>query len=350
MKTDHVGTHASAGSESSQASVRVIRVLTTHPKALHPELHAQAAMLPGWLEFASGGKEKSLGPLRSLYWGWKLFRTSREFDVVLTGFERPWHVFALLQKGFRRKRKPHFIIYFGLQRPKRLWYYRHIVDACSRVVVHARCQVDLYARTLGVSTDKFACVFYHTTLNGYHGPRADLLPVQQGDYLFSGGGFRDYATLLEAAGQLPCRTVIATRDQSYFHNLKIPANVEIVTTSHEEFFRLMAGARAVVLPLHSGVLHPGGEQSYLNAMAMGKLVVVAADFGADEYITNGVDGMVVPAGNSAALRDCLLNLLANRLDVEAMGSAAKRTAGRYPIERFIESVRGLVSERLAHNS
>jgi glycosyltransferase involved in cell wall biosynthesis len=334
-------------SESGQSC---IRVLTTHPKVLHPEWDdAQTTVLPGWLEVASRAGEKSLSPARSLYWGWKLFRASRKFDVVITGFERPWHVFALLQKTFRRKRKHHFFIYFGLQRPNRLWYYRKIVDSCARVVVHSRHQVDLYARTIGVNAEKFACVFYHTTLHGYHGVRADLLPVQKGDYIFSGGGFRDYATLLEAVSGLPCRTVIATRDQSYFRDLQIPSNVEIVTASHEEFFQLMAGARAVVLPLHGQVLHPGGEQSYLNAMAMGKPVVVAADFGADEYITNGVDGMVVPAGQPSALRDALRSLLGNRRLADAMGDAAKRTAGKYSAEQFIRGVRAVVYDTLARN-
>jgi glycosyltransferase involved in cell wall biosynthesis len=335
-----------AGPSSSQPP---LKVLTTHPKVLHPGWDAQTTLLPGWLDAATRAGQKSLGPFRSLYWGSKLFWASRKFDVVVTGFDRPWHVFALLQKVLRRKRKHHFFIYFGLQRARRLWYYRQIVDSCARVIVHSRHQVELYASTLGVDKKKFACVFYHTTLDGYHGVRADLISSREGDYIFSGGGFRDYATLLEAVSGLPCRTVIATRDRSYFRGLTIPANVEIVTATHEEFFRLMAGAKVVVLPLHGNVLHPGGEQSYLNAMAMSKPVVVAADIGADEYITHGVDGMVVPAGNPSDLRDALFGVLNDSTHLEQMGRAAKRTAAKYSIEQFIKGVRTLVAEYVAEN-
>jgi glycosyltransferase involved in cell wall biosynthesis len=330
-------------------SQQSLRVLTTHPKVLHPGWDAQTTLLPGWLDAATRAGQKSLGPFRSLYWGSKLFWASRKFDVVVTGFDRPWHVFAFLQKVFRRKKKHHFFIYFGLQRPKRLWYYRQIVDSCARVIVHSHHQVELYARTLGVNKKKFACVFYHTTLDGYHGVQADLISTREDDYIFSGGGFRDYATLLEAVSDLPCRTVIATRDRSYFRGLTIPANVEIVTATHEEFFRLMAGAKVVVLPLHRNVLHPGGEQSYLNAMAMSKPVVVAADIAADEYITHGKDGMVVRAGRPCDLRDALLEVLSGNTDVEQMGLAAKRTADRYSIVQFIKGVRTLVSEYVAEN-
>jgi glycosyltransferase involved in cell wall biosynthesis len=125
--------------------------------------------------------------------------------------------------------------------------------------------------------------------------------------------------------------------------------VEIITATHEGFFRLMAGAKAVVLPLHRNVLHPGGEQSYLNAMAMSKPVVVAADIGADEYITHGVDGMVVPAGSPSDLRDALLEVLNDSAHLEQMGCAAKRTAAKYSIEQFIKGVRALVAECVAEN-
>jgi glycosyltransferase involved in cell wall biosynthesis len=321
--------------------------LSTHPKLLHPDWDAQTTVLPGWLDAAKRAGEKSLSPLLSLYWGWKLFRASGDFDVVVTGFERPWQVFALLQKIFRRTKKHHFIIYFGLQRPVRLWYYRQIVNSCARVIVHSRQQVELYARTLGVAREKFACVQYHTTLDGYHGVRADRISARQGDYIFSGGGFRDYATLLDAVSGLPQRTIIATRDRDYFRGLKIPSNVEILTATHEEFFRLMAGAKAVVLPLHGNVLHPGGEQSYLNAMQLGKAVVVAADFGAAEYITHGVDGMVVPARAAGELRNAILEVLDGTVDVERIGHAAKQTAANYPLAQFIRGVRALVAECVA---
>jgi glycosyltransferase involved in cell wall biosynthesis len=62
----------------------------------------------------------------------------------------------------------------------------------------------------------------------------------------------------------------------------------------------MAGARLVVLPLKGGLLHSGGQQTYLNAMALGKPVIVADDCGADEYIMHNVTGIVLVPGDRAA--------------------------------------------------
>ncbi len=329
-----------------------LRILTTHPKGFHGTWSARTDLLPGWLDEANRTQGRALSPWRSLYWGWKLFRTSTDFDVVVTGFERSWHLFALLQGVLRRRRVPHVLVYFfcgrferPLERMLKRWYYRLIARACARIVVYSRRQIDLYAEALHLPREKFACVPYHTTLDGYHSAVcADMYSTSDGDYIFSGGDFKDYATLLQAVRELPCRTIIATRDKQYFRGLEIPENVEVATTSHEQFFRLMAGAKLFVLPLRGGVLHPGGEQSYLNAMAMGKPVVVAADFGADEYITHGVSGLIVPTGQASALRDVLLGVLENQSAARDMGRAAKQAAAEYSPERFIRGVLAVIEE------
>lgn len=328
------------------------RILTTHPKGFDPLWTARTTLLPGWLREADRAQQRPLSAWQSLYWGWKLFRASAKFDVVVTGFERSWQVFAMLQRLLRQKRKPHVLVYFfcgRLQRPLertlKRWYYRFLIGACARIVVYSRRQIDLYAEFFQVPREKFACVPYHTTLDGYHTPvRADEFSVYEGDYIFSGGDFKDYLTLLQAVRGLPCRVVIATRDREYFRRLEIPENVEVITTDSEEFFRLMAGARLFVLPLHGGVLHPGGEQSYLNAMAMGKPVIVAADFGANEYITHGVSGIIVPTRDPSALRHAFLRLLENRGLARSTGCAAKKAAAKYSPDHFIKGVLAVIEE------
>ena len=108
-----------------------------------------------------------------------------------------------------------------------------------------------------------------------------------------------------------------------------PAHVTIQPTSPAEFFALMASARIVVLPLQMDNLRTSGQQSYLNAMALGKAVIVADDKDAPYYIENHKTGIFTPAGDAAALRQAILYLLDNPEVVrDGDGGAGGRAADR----------------------
>lgn len=334
------------GPEVGRRSVVRGRILTTHPKSGDRLWCERTVLLPGWLDEVERSRGQPGSLWRSLYWGWKLFRASGKFDAVVTGCERAVHVFALLQKLARRKKVPHVVLYVffklpdsGLKRALKRLYFRQLIEATSRIIVYSHRQIELYARMFRVSADKFVCVPYHTTLYG-----AEYL-VSEGDYVFAGGDFtRDYATLIEAARGLPCRVVIAARYRHYFHGLHLPANVEILTATHDQFLGLMAGAGVVVVPLRGGLLQSGGQQTYLNAMLMGKAVIVADDCGADEYIAHGATGMIVRPGDSLALREAICSLMKNRHLARSMGESAKTSATEYSPEHFLRGVFAVVHE------
>jgi glycosyltransferase involved in cell wall biosynthesis len=230
------------------------------------------------------------------------------------------------------------------------WYYRRVISSVERTIVFSRRQVETYAQALGVSAEKFASVSYHTTIDGYGtGDRKPQFCLSEGDYIFAGGDSnRDYATLIEAARHLTYRVVIAAHSRNHFRHLDIPANVEIVTVAPEHFLRLMAGARVVAVPLRGG-LAQGGQQTYLNAMAMGKPVVVSDDTGAEEYITQGLTGLIVPPGDPARLREALLEILENCNFSRALGRAAKEASAKFSQEHFIQGVFMVIDDCLRGN-
>jgi glycosyltransferase involved in cell wall biosynthesis len=331
--------------QTSYESPRV-RILTTHPKGHYNRWIEQAVLLPGWLQAVEQADPHPLGFWRSLWWGWKLFRASRDFDAVVTGNERAIQVFAMLQQMARLRKKPHILIYAffdlpqrGLRRFLKRAYFRWLITASSRIVVYSHRRIELYSRVFNVPKGKFVCIPYHTTLDGYHAVfKVTDATVSEGNYIFAGGDYRDYKTLLDAVRDLPHEVIIATRLKGYFAGLDIPKNVRVMTASPEEFLRLMAESKIVVVPLHGGVLHSGGEQTYLNAMALGKAVVVADDGGADEYISDGVTGLIVRPGDGKGLRKGLLSILDSPSFARSLGQNARGVAAAYSLDRFVQGV------------
>jgi len=330
-----------------------ISILTTHIKDYCPFWREQTRLLPGWRsEFARAGRTGRIGSaLHDFLWGWRLFVNSRDYHAVVTGWERAALVLAALQALFRRKKVPHVLIYTLWQLPKsplarmlRYAEYRLIASGVTRIVVYSLRQRDLYARYFPFAASKLECVPYYTT----HWDTD--FTTSRGDYVFAGGDYtRDYRCLIDAVRDLGYRTVIAAVFRHYFEGLHIPDHVTIVTVKHREFIDLMAGARIVVVPLRDGLLQSGGQQTYLNAMAMGKPVVVADDCGADEYIQNGTSGIVIAPGDAAALRDALQTLWNDDTLAASLGANAKSAATAFSPDRFFLRVIEIVHETVRHS-
>lgn len=69
---------------------------------------------------------------------------------------------------------------------------------------------------------------------------------------------------------------------------------------------------------------------YLEAMRFGLPAIAATAGGADEVITHGVDGFLVPPGDAPVLADCLRLLLEDRQRLSAMSLAAWERSRTHP--------------------
>jgi glycosyltransferase involved in cell wall biosynthesis len=332
-------------------AVQGLRILTNQTKREHPGWLTRVHLLPGWEAEIRNGKNADRWQAGDLLWGWRLFRASSDVDAVVTGSEHSSLVFNLLQSAFRKRPVPHVCIYTHWNLPKppilraiRICQHRIQASSVNRFIVYSKTQLDRYVEATALPTSKFAVVPYHTTL--YEHPVIEPSPLAE-RYIFSGGDFtRDYGSLIAAVRDVPCKVIIAARSHACFARLDMPANVHVTTTSPSDFFRLMAGAAAVVLPLRGGLLHSGGQQTFLNAMALARPVIVADDCGAHEYITNGVDGFVTKPGDITAISLALERILNDSEFARRLGENARATALRYSPERFFEEVLQIVTHAL----
>jgi len=295
--------------------------------------------------------KKSESILFNIKWAFRLFIKSSHYDVIITNADRCSLMFAIMQLIFRHNPKPHILLFVfwnipdkGIKKYIRWIEYKIILKSVTKVIVFSRKQQSLHAATFDEPVDKFPFVPFHTTM------RKLELNVTEGDYIFAGGDTgRDYKTLIEAIRGLPYKLIIAALQRNHFSNIDIPENVSIVTVNTDEFMQLIAGSRAMALPLYGGVLQAGGQQTFLNAMAMGKTVIIADSNSAEEYIENGVDGIIVEPKNISEMRDSIIRVMENKEKCVQMGEKAMRKAKQFPVVNFTTKVYDIAT-KLASNA
>jgi glycosyltransferase involved in cell wall biosynthesis len=154
---------------------------------------------------------------------------------------------------------------------------------------------------------------------------ADVVPPR-GDYVFAGGNsMRDYDLLMDACRGLDAEVRVAT----HLHVRDVPPNVTVAPLGHGEYVEALKGAGVVVVPLEDDGHRSAGQQTYLNAMLLGKPVVVTDSLGVREVVTDGVDGYVAPP-SPAGLRTALERALrpADPEETARIGHAARETVLR----------------------
>lgn len=232
--------------------------------------------------------------------------------------------FAMLQR-LRGKARAVNVMYdclwYGGSGPKRAWmkYCLKQVDCC---VVWASIEIDRYSKTYRVPADKFFFVPHHHTAKRYR------FEVGDDGYVFTGGNWsRDYRFFVEAVRELdyPC-LIVTTRAQVLLEGVQIPPHVRIVAATPEEFRQLIARSSIVVLPMQANELHAGGQQTFLNAMLMGKPVILTDPEGGRDYIQDGVTGRLIHYGDRAELAASIRELMSDPEKRAAMGAAAKASA------------------------
>jgi glycosyltransferase involved in cell wall biosynthesis len=151
----------------------------------------------------------------------------------------------------------------------------------------------------GVDPDRVHfTAFPHTLYDG-----AIDTATRDGDYVFAGGNsLRDYDLLEAAVGGTGIEVHIAAT----WRGSGAP-NLVTRVLSHQEFVDDLAGCGVCVVPLQR-TIRSAGQQTYLNAMALGKLVVVTDGPGVRDYIEDGVTGVICapdPESLAAAIAGAL---------------------------------------------
>ncbi len=147
-----------------------------------------------------------------------------------------------------------------------------------------------------------------------------------GDYIFSGGYTnRDYNMLLRCAANMPDQKFIIVCSRLNKLSEVVPENVEIQKEiPSQEFHRLMAGSRAVVIPLAENV-GSSGQMVALAGMQLNKTVIYPNFEVVSQYFEDKKNGIMYRAGDINSLTDKLRFVASdkNNRQLHAIGIAAK---------------------------
>ncbi|MBL8092001.1 MAG: hypothetical protein JNJ43_16820 [Anaerolineales bacterium] len=286
---------------------------------------------------------------------WKVLNWARECDVlVLDSVSGSFHP-DLLACIFIRllHKKPVIVLADDMWNKSNFFKYNfqklivRLADpVIQRYAVHSIGEGEIFAKLWGIDQKKVRVNLYCFTFTD---AEVNAGPILSNGYIFSGGNpARDYDSLLEAARKLPHRKfIISTRLLD--GRKDIPTNVQIVKVSHTEFIRLMREADMVITPLVSGNTKSSGQQTYLNAMRLGKISIVNAKnvLGVTDYIQNYVNGITpdgTPEGYCEAI-EWVYNPT-NQEAVEKIKQKAQESVMEFTSERHLQRMASIVEEAI----
>ena len=253
----------------------------------------------------------------------------RGVDVVFTDGEHLAVPMAMLKRA-RRLPVPHLTIGHHLT-TRAKWPYFRVLRAdrgIDRIVVHSSPQVDLVNRLLGVPRRKLALVPYCADAD-FWSPRP---AAEEALVVSAGREHRDYLTLAAAAEGCPFDVAIAAGSlhspaATWTRPASWPANFRLGFADHLALRDLYTRAGVVVVPLVPNDFQ-AGVTTLVEAMAMGKAVVVTATAGQRDVVVDGETGVTVPPGDAGALQRALLRLLLDPAERRRLGDNARRAVER----------------------
>jgi hypothetical protein len=167
-------------------------------------------------------------------------------------------------------------------------------------------------------------------------------PARPVRFFAGGNSLRDYASLTVAAMGTEAEYVVAT--SNFVSN--VPANMKLGHLSHQDFFREMVRSDVVILPLLPVNGRSVGQQTYLNALALGKPLIVTDCIGVRDHLTADVHALVVPPSNPVAMRAAIEWMLApaNREARDMMARSAKQLATEMTFAHYASNLCDLLRE------
>jgi len=189
----------------------------------------------------------------------------------------------------------------------------------DRFVAYSTMEQRLYSGYFDIDPRRIDVVLWGVGEPQVDSPEA---PLEQGEYICAvGGNARDYRTLFAAMKRIPEITLHAVLRPANVAGLKVPPNVRLhVNIPRGRANNILAFSRFMVLPL-AGTEVPCGHVTLVAAMYLKKAMVITHSLGVADYVQDGVNSLLVPAGDADALTVRIRELWTDPQRAEHLGAA-----------------------------
>ena len=232
----------------------------------------------------------------------RLLWRANQYDIVLlAGGERADLLYLALAGMLLWIRTPHVIVDAHWQKSAGLAGFAQTLllrmgrRLTRQVQPHSPEEVEIYHRLFAIPKDRIRPIPWSTTLTGYEIP----IPDEPEDFILTGGySFRDYRTFLNAVQSLPVRVEIGLPQSDVSSQVREMAsgnpNVSIVSGwNNWQYLNRTAQCRIFAMPITPGMTRCTADQTILNAMYLGRIVVATDSIASRLYIEHGVNGFLV---------------------------------------------------------
>ena len=245
--------------------------------------------------------------------GLLMYLCAGKYDVIVTVGHRTSMIYGFLNRILPTKGCVHVAkeFYFNeeskpsIKRKILMNIYRFSLKNVHGVIVNSSGEIAPYAKALGLPESRFHFIPWPSNIN-----HPEIIREHNHTIFAAGRSHRDWETFFIAIEDLDLScVVIATTDS--IKGLKVPANVELLAdVSYDVYIQRLKEAMVVVVPLLESQ-RSTGQVVFLEAMSYGKPTIVADVTGVKDYLVNRGNCMLYKTGDSASLRETILNMTRN---------------------------------------
>jgi len=298
---------------------------------------------------------KSWGRLNEIALALKALILRGNYDVIFTG--KGPGLFLALMRSLLRWKKPRLLVLIERVRTNSIFDYfaRPIIHSCVNNVDKILClsslQRETHAMELKISKNRIVAIPYGIDTKFFKPEKTST----ENFILCVGDACRDDETLLEAVRNLPINLIRVSDEfkimETFKKQLKVGSRYsnlkEKVTLLHRvsdiQLKKLYAKSKIVVVPIQRHSNQPAGLTALLEAMAMGKAIIITRGLATEDYVINGETGIIINPGDVDQLKNAILWLLGDDLKRKILGNNARKSVEEnFTLYRFTEKLANLL--------
>ncbi len=250
--------------------------------------------------------------------------------------------------AIKRIYTPHILVAHHLTSPKKraLQSRIHWLQRFTRIVVLSEPQAAYLRDEAGYPEDR-TVLLRDSVDTDFWQPQKER-SAEASFILSVGQERRDYATLFAAARELPDLKFIVVAGSGWAARTAItgmlsPNVIVCRDLTYADLRSLYERASLVALPLEANILYAAGANGLLEAMAMGKPVVLTETPGLKGYVRQGENAHVVSPANPHDLVAVLRQMQNSSGDTARLGVEARGTAeARNSLQSYVMALAGII--------